>query len=286
MAKPDFVHVMGLDAKSGKLRFPPLEMFLTKEITSRIERLYKRDIEVLGFTRTSNAQDAVGGLLPSRDGRSNVERTCVICGGDVQQFESFRGKPRRCPVCGSSERQRSFAYAYSEGSLANCDVDLRDRTMLLVSPSSSERRFLGTIQGLQVTTIDVRQAVKPDVVADICHMDEVADESFDYVYASCVLNCVYDLGACLREFRRVLRRDGALLSLEILEADKNTVEFSDVAVITKWYGREAYEKYRIGAYRRFGKLDYSTILSAYFQVSAIDVVDRPSGSLQRWHVCR
>lgn len=297
MTRDDFMQVMGNDSKSGKMKFPDTSAFLSDEIICRIENLYLRDIKVFGFDRghqgllvSSQAglasQQSESTLIEQKKKASLSFSACVICGTSIDQFEMFKGKPRRCPSCGSSERQRSFAYAQISGMLQEVGVELTNKEMLLISPSSSERRFLKTIPDIRITTIDIRPQVKPDIIANICDMPSVKKASFDVIYASCVLNCVYNLDACLKELQRVLKPDGGIfLSLEILDTGKNTVEFTDINVITKWYGMEAYEKYRIGAYRRFGEQDYADILSRYFRAEIIKVMDHPSGNEQRWHIC-
>lgn len=297
MTRDDFMQVMGNDAKSGKMKFLDTSAFLSDEIICRIQNLYLRDIKAFGFDLGhqgllvssqpgSALRHSESDLIQQKKKASLSFSACVICGTSIDQFEMFKGKPRRCPSCGSSERQRSFAYAQLSGMLQDVGVELKNKAMLLISPSSSEQRFLKTVPGVHITTIDIRPQVKPDILADICDMPSVKEASFDVIYASCVLNCVYNLDACLKELQRVLDpHSGIFLSLEILDIGKNTVEFTDLNVITKWYGMEAYEKYRIGAYRRFGEQDYADILSRYFRVEVIKVTDLPSGNEQRWHIC-
>jgi SAM-dependent methyltransferase len=156
---------------------------------------------------------------------------------------------------------------------------------LLISPSSSELRFLRTIEGLALTTLDIRPAVKPDILADICNMPEIPDAAFDFVYASCVLNCVYDLDAALSEIRRVLRSGGCFLNTEIISPSRKTIERTDLPQITAHYGIEEYEKYRVGGFRSFGALDFPLTLETHFaQVKRVWVLDLPYNKGQWWHV--
>jgi SAM-dependent methyltransferase len=164
-------------------------------------------------------------------------------------------------------------------------VDLRNKKMLLVSPSRSERRFLGAIEGLELVTLDIRPVLKPDVVADLCNMPEVSSADFDFVYASCVLNCVYDLHAALAEIHRVLKPGGSFLNVEILNPGGRTVERTDESVIMQHYGREDFERYRVGGHRSFGELDYPDILGRHFEyVDRVWVLDLPYDKGQWWHV--
>ena len=207
---------------------------------------------------------------------------CNLCGTPVSEFRQHLGKPRSCPTCGSNERGRTFVAAYSSGALG---VDLTNKKMLLVSPSTSELRFLREVDGLELVTLDIRPVVKPDIVADLCEMPEVPDAHFDFVYASCVLNCTYDVDAALSEIHRVLTLGGSFLNVEMLIPNKTTVERTDMAVVTQYYGSDDYEKYRVGGHRSFGELDYPEILGRHFEhVERRWVVDLPYGKGQWWHV--
>jgi SAM-dependent methyltransferase len=207
---------------------------------------------------------------------------CNLCGTPVSEFRHHLDKPRSCPKCGSSERVRTFVAAYDAGALG---VDLRGRRMLLVSPSSSELRYLRAVEGLELVTLDIRPVVKPDIVADLCRMPEIPSADFDFVYASCVLNCVYDLDAALAEIHRVVKPGGSLLNVEMLNSGARTVERTDESLITQHYGREDFERYRVGGHRSFGELDYPEILGRHFEhVDRVWVLDLPYDKGQWWHV--
>jgi ubiquinone/menaquinone biosynthesis C-methylase UbiE len=207
---------------------------------------------------------------------------CIICGSPVAEFNLHKGKPRSCPSCGSSERVRTFAKAYTSGLL---NVNLKHKKMLLISPSGSERRFLGAIEGLLIDTIDIRPQVKPDILADICAMPQIESDTYDFVYASCVLNCVYDLNNALSEIYRVLKPSGVFLNVEMLNPGQTTIERADLEQITEYYGKDVFQEYRVGGYRAFGELDYHQILGKHFEVKMVDVFDEPYEKMQRWHIC-
>lgn len=68
--------------------------------------------------------------------------------------------------------------------------------------------------------LDIDPAVAPDIVASITDMTPVADSSVDAVYSSHNLEHLYahEVPTALKEFRRVLRRDGfALLTMPDLQ---------------------------------------------------------------------
>jgi hypothetical protein len=49
MTRADFLRAMGKDPRNGKILFPSLDIFLSSDIFVRIEKLYGRDIESLGY---------------------------------------------------------------------------------------------------------------------------------------------------------------------------------------------------------------------------------------------
>ncbi|HKG27365.1 MAG TPA: methyltransferase domain-containing protein, partial [Thermomicrobiales bacterium] len=212
---------------------------------------------------------------------SPAEPVCPICGTAASLFVEFNGGRRRCPGCLSLERQRVFAQNYE---IIRREFDLADKEILAVAPSGSERRFLAAQGVTNLRTVDVRPEVKPDFVADICHMPQVPDASFDAIIASGVLMCVYDLDACLSEFCRVLRPGGRLLSADPVAFGQPTEEFDDIERITAWYGREIYDKYRVGNFRSFGDTDLILALGKRFIVKTLYGYDEPTNTPFVWHM--
>ncbi len=211
----------------------------------------------------------------------SAEPICPICGTKAGDFVEFNGGRRRCPDCGSVERQRVFAQVYET---IRREFDLAGKDVLIVSPSVSERRFLDSRGITNLRSIDVRPEVKPDILADITKMPEVADASFDAIIASFVLTCVHDLDACLAELHRVLRPGGRLLTSDPIAFGAPTEEFDDPAKITAWYGQEVYEKYRVGNFRAFGDTDILRTLGRHFVVKTLYGDDAPTGVSVVWHM--
>jgi SAM-dependent methyltransferase len=215
--------------------------------------------------------------------RKSIITHCPICRTPFSRFEDLQGKLRRCPTCGSRERQRVFADNYQSGRFTG--LDLQGKRLLAIAPTASELRFLRTIAGLQVVTLDIRLETKPDIVADICRMPQVPDESFDVIYAGYVLSCVYDLNSCIGEFKRVLVPGGVLLCSDPVRPGQATEEHANLADITGRFGREAYDKYKVGNFRTFGGSDQQQIMSTCFAVQEIPMTDVPSGNAITWHAC-
>jgi SAM-dependent methyltransferase len=207
---------------------------------------------------------------------------CSICGTSADDFIDYNGPKRLCPVCKSTERQRVLAQLYAL--FIKPEFDLAGKAVLVAALGNAERHFLDK-QGIrQLSTIDVRPELKADHQADLCNMPAIGDRSFDAIIASFVLTCVYDLHACLSEMNRVLRPGGRLFTCDPIQYGRATVEYSDIEYITHWYGREAYERYRVGHYRRFGDLELIEVLSQYFIVKTLYGLDVPTTASCVWHM--
>lgn len=209
--------------------------------------------------------------------KSEVQHTCPICGGNV--FETYNSdKARRCSGCGSLERTRTIPKLLNE----NVSIDFSTAKILHVSPSNTERMFFKNV-GANVTTIDIRPECRVDIVADICNMPEVESESFDVVFANCVLHYVYDDEKALDEFSRVLRPGGmALLYVPDSGTAKTVVHEDPIG----WYGKENYEKYKIGTFRHYGEVNFTKQLRRHFSdVHCYEKYDAVTDTSCKWYRC-
>lgn len=207
---------------------------------------------------------------------SNVY-TCPICGGQV--FEAFNSdKLRRCSECGSLERTRTMTKLFNE----NIDIDFSSAKILHVSPSRPERVYFRK-HAANVTTIDIRPECKTDIVADICNMPEVKSESYNIVFANCVLNHVYDDDMALSEISRVLCKDGMAL---LYVMDSQTLKTVKNDCPTSWYGQENYDKYKIGTFRHYGETDFTKQLRKHFSdVRCFEKYDEVTDISCKWYRC-
>jgi glycosyltransferase involved in cell wall biosynthesis/SAM-dependent methyltransferase len=207
---------------------------------------------------------------------------CPICATSTSEFVDYNGPKRQCPSCGSTERQRAFADIYP--TFIKPEFDLRGKDVLIAAPGNPEKRFLKA-QGVRWWSLDVRPEVKPDFVADLCDLSSIADGSFDAIVASFVLTCVHDLNACLSELHRVLRPGGRLMTCDPMRFGVATTEHENLEQITSWYGREAYDKYRIGSFRTFGDLDLIRSLQRPgFLVKTVYWLDPATRTRWVWHI--
>lgn len=216
-------------------------------------------------------------IIGTKGLKSEVQHTCSICGSHV--FETYNSeKARLCSDCGSVERTRTIPKLFSE----NVPVDFSKIKILHISPIRPERMFFKSA-GADVTTIDIRPERKVDIVADICNMPEVAAESFDMVFANCVLNHVYDDEKALSEIKRILRPNGVALIWVLDSGTLKTVVLEDP---TGWYGKENYEKYKIGTFKYYGETDFTGQLRNHFSdVRCFEKYDEVTDSSCKWYRC-
>lgn len=213
------------------------------------------------------------------------EYICPICGGN--EFEVYNSPmPRRCVKCGSSERNRTISKLFSE----SLGMDLLSKKILHISPSNSERLYFKHVNAQNITTIDIRPQVKPDIVADICNMPQIESNSFDIVFANCVLNCVYDDDAALSEIRRVLRNEGLFITYVMGNGKMKSLTTAKTIHCTnptEWYGQEAMDNYKVGTYRYYGELDFVAQLQHHFpKISYFEKYDELSELSCCWYVCK
>lgn len=205
-------------------------------------------------------------------------QVCSICGGNTfTQFNSER--LRYCEKCGSVERNRTITALFSE----NLGMDCLTEKILHISPSRPEKIFFRQAGAGNITTLDIRPQVKPDIVADLCNMPQIESDSFEIVFANCVLNHVYDDKAALSEIYRVLKNGGLFIVWVMGSGGMRTVIDKDPAA---WYGQEVMDTYRVGTYRHYGEKDFYDLLRQYFlKVRMFEKYDSPSEMSCCWYVC-
>jgi ubiquinone/menaquinone biosynthesis C-methylase UbiE len=246
------------------------------------ERLKMADLPGNMVPKATPEKRGVGVVESGAPGDTAFIARCPICGTSKSAFVDLNG--RQCPECRSVERQRIFRNVLSEHALPwNAEGLGR---LMVVSPSVSEKRIFQEIPKDELITIDVRPEVGVDVVANICSMPDVSSASFDTVFASYVMMCVYSLEDALSEIHRVLRPGGIFISVEQVRYGVPSVENSDAETIKGWYGSEAFEKYKVGSFRSLGKESYNETLSKYFDVECLEGTDPITGMTLPVYICR
>ncbi len=209
-------------------------------------------------------------------------RCCTICQTSFSAFQDYNGRAKvRCPKCGSVERQRVFVEIYD--AFLSYEFDLRQKRVLALSPSNSERMIYQQRDISNIVSCDIQPQLKTDIIADITSMPQVASSSFDAVIASYVMTCVHDLDAALSEIHRVLKPGGRFLFCDPLKFNSGTIENTDIGRITSWYGLEAYDKYKIGSFRQLGDIGTLESLAPLFHTKTFYGVDPITDSKWVWH---
>lgn len=251
-------------------------------IARSVFRDIRENLREAGFAEYEDFYD-IKKLPPQEDtgpGETVSGPSCPICGG--REYESYTGgpRPRRCVACGSVERHRTMPKLFDE----NVGVEWLHKKILHISPGSPERKFFREMGSENITTIDVRPQVKADITADICHMPQVESDSFDMVFANCVLNHVYDDEAALSEVSRVLRPGGRFVVW--VTPSENRMKTTRCEDPEGWYGKEAMEAYRVGTYRYYGETDLAALLKRHFPtVRGYEKFDEVTETSCCWYVC-
>jgi len=152
-------------------------------------------------------------------------RYCPVCGKSFRRFRPFGIVPRedaQCVNCQALERHRLlWLFLQKETNLFNG----QPKKMLHVAPESCfESRFKKRL-GESYLTADLNnpQAMVKMDITDI----QYNDQSFDVIYCSHVLEHVKDDKKALREFYRVLKKDGWAI-LQVPMTNEPTFEDSSI----------------------------------------------------------
>lgn len=137
-------------------------------------------------------------------------------------FESVSKKKRMCPVCESMDRERMLSLMIDLLQPANDDK----LNVLQIAPSFAMDNWLKTKTYMNYETTDL---MLPNVTfqADIQDMNMVADETYDIILCSHILEHVKDDKKAMKELYRILKEDGVCLFLVplMIGLDKTDEEF-------------------------------------------------------------
>jgi SAM-dependent methyltransferase len=156
---------------------------------------------------------------------SGMRRYCPVCRIPSDTFEEVGIVPRedaKCRWCGARERHR-LVWLYFERKTDLFDGRLKN--MLHVAPEQAFEHLLKNHLGSGYLTADLHKSgamVKMDIT-DI----DYADETFDVIYCSHVLEHVPDDRRAIRELHRVLKSDGWAILQVPVAAD---ITFEDLSI--------------------------------------------------------
>jgi hypothetical protein len=143
-------------------------------------------------------------------------RECPCCGGHFKRMSRRRlaGWGGICPRCRSHPRHRAIALLLARG-------ELPGRKLLHFAPEPLFDPVFERLPEVERTTADLYAPA--DLALDITKMD-LADDSFDLILCSHVLEHVPDDRAAMSELRRVLTSGGLAIVLTPYRPDVPTYE--------------------------------------------------------------
>jgi len=165
------------------------------------------------------------------------QKYCQCCRSGVRCFKSFGPvMPRpnaQCPVCGALERDRLVAHYFSSHPQLLAQAD----RVLHVSPERAIAHLLQRRGGVDYVSIDLEPGVAMKVM-DLTALT-FANDSFDAIYCSNVLEHIERDSEAMREVRRVLCPGGWAMILVPLYGDATFEDLSitDPGERTRLYGQ-------------------------------------------------
>jgi SAM-dependent methyltransferase len=177
--------------------------------------------------------------------RRKEQFTCPICRyeGPFRDLHGFAG-PRQhaqCPQCGSLERHRLQYFVVTN---LFRQVDTRKMKMLHVAPEKFFQPYFSKWFG-QYETADLCMK-NVDHRVDLQQLP-FPDGSYDFIFASHVLEHIPDDGKAIREIRRVLK-PGGFAVLPVPVVCHETVEYPEANPNEAWHfrapGLDYFERYR------------------------------------------
>ncbi len=195
-----------------------------------------------------------------------VKRYCPVCGKLSKRFAEFGIVPRedaKCMWCGALERHRLVWLYFKKMT----DLfDGRPKSVLHIAPERMFERLLKHQFSSGYLTADISDSTAM-VRMDITHID-YAEDTFDVIYCSHVLEHVLNDRQAIHELHRVLKLDGWAVLLVPITTDRT---FEDPSVTNpserfKLFGQEDHV-------RRYGPDFVDRLSEAGFKVKVIAASD-------------
>lgn len=139
----------------------------------------------------------------------------------LEDFETLNVGQYSCPACGSADRERLYALFVRQCLQWGGEAPMR---ILDIAPARALSHFLCGLQHVHYRSADLSSPLADDQV-DITDMALYADDSFDFILCSHVLEHVPDDARAIAELYRVLAPGGAaILMVPILLGREETDE--------------------------------------------------------------
>jgi SAM-dependent methyltransferase len=180
-----------------------------------------------------------------------------------EDFETMNIGQYSCPVCNSSDRDRLYSLFVQQLLERPQGRPLR---ILDIAPAPILSGFLRDIPDSIYRSGDLFSPLADDVV-DITDMNIYADNSFDFIVCSHVLEHVPDDAAAISELYRVLAPGGsAILMVPILLTATETDEDPDEKDVTERWARFGQDDH----IRMYAKDDFlARLAKGGFQITAL-----------------
>ncbi|MDU8432117.1 methyltransferase domain-containing protein [Pseudomonas syringae] len=181
----------------------------------------------------------------------------------ADDFETLNIGQYSCPECLASDRDRLYAL-YAMHLLNNPpDKELR---ILDIAPAAVLSSFLRSLPKARYRSADLYSPLADDIV-DIMDMHIYADESFDLIVCSHVLEHVRDDRKAMSELFRVLAKNGsAILMVPILLQATHTDEDPDEKSVDERWARFGQDDH----VRLYSKNDFiSRLKQSGFEIDAL-----------------
>lgn len=196
-----------------------------------------------------------------------MSRYCPLCDTELEKFNSFGLVPREdasCPVCHSLERHR-LLWLYIQRK-TNFHSNFSGK-MLHVAPEKIFKNLFKEKLKENYLSADLynKDAMVKMDITDI----KYDDATFDYIYCSHVLEHVLDDKKAMREFYRVLKKDGWAILLVPVE-DRN-VTYEDESIIEPQERKKAFGQ--ADHVRRYGRDYFDRLKESSFNVNVVFASD-------------
>lgn len=195
-----------------------------------------------------------------------IKRYCPVCRMPSKRFGEFGVVPRKdakCLWCGALERHRLLWLYFRRMT----DLfDGRPKSMLHVAPERAFENLLKRCLGSGYLTADLHN-LSAMVRMDITNIN-YAEETFDVIYCSHVLEHVPDDRRAIRELHRVLKSDGWAVLVVPITADRTFEDpsITDPSERLRLFGQEDHV-------RRYGPDFVQRLKEAGFKVKLTTVSD-------------
>jgi SAM-dependent methyltransferase len=169
-----------------------------------------------------------------------------------------------CAICGASDRERLYALY-----LRNNKTLLDNKSILDIGFSPIIKKFIiNNLKNVRYSTLD-KYNKEADFQFDVEKMNEIEDNSYDFIICSHVLEHVNNPINAVREIYRILKNKGeAIIMVPILLSLENTIENSEYntdELRWKYYGQNDH-------LRNFSKKDFVNLLkNASFEVKELNI---------------